>query len=541
MTAGTPADILLRVNLSGTDHAAAGRQQTFSPARFLQILRAYRSTIILSLAMLITAYVIGAAVVILLSPARRVTTLPFRLEFEGAEVGRYPNGMKFSATDIIGTPVLTTVFHQNAIGEIMPFHAFSRAVYVLEANRALERLSLDYQARLADPKLSPIDRDRIQREFESKRESISKNEYSLNYISSGPAAKLPTEVVQKVLVDILREWTQFSAREQRVLQYRVSVLSPEVVGLKPPLTADYIVALQMLRSKIRQVLDNIKEVNELPGAALVRTEKEKVSLHDMQVQLQDLLRFRLEPLVSTVRSSGLVADPAATLRFLESQLAHDELVLLAARENAEIVSRSLAAYSGTVASPARGVGGEDPREPAAARRQAQTSEAVLSDTFLDRLIDITSAARDVTYRQRLVDDYRQAAEDVVPAEQAVAYDRMLLEQLRNAATGGSTVSAEEARNELATMHAEVYRTLQHVTEIYLTTSRNLNPTTQMLTMTGVPVTKLDRAVSLGRIVTLGILLTLLALPLILGGVLLHNRINSEEPQEPLESQSALKV
>src|SRR5688572_19801343 len=175
-------------------------------------------------------YVIIATAAYLLVPAQHVTTQSFRLDFKGADRGEYPNGTKFSTTEIVSPPILLNVFNQNNLGRYVSFADFSRSLVVLESNRALENLMRDYQSRLSDPKLVSIDRERIQREYEGKLASISKGQYALHYMRKTRGRDMPEILARKVLSDVLKEWSNFAANEQHVLKYRIAVLSPDVIA-----------------------------------------------------------------------------------------------------------------------------------------------------------------------------------------------------------------------------------------------------------------------------------------------------------------------
>src|SRR5262249_33521768 len=145
--------------------------------------------------------------------------------------GEYPNKAKFNVADIIGGPILTRAWTDNRLGEYIPFGDFSRAVFVLESNREYELLAAEYQAKLADQKLSTVDRERLQKEFELKAESIIKTESSINLDRRAGSRTIPEPRARKVLLDILNNWADFAVNQQHVITYQVSVLSPEI--LKP--------------------------------------------------------------------------------------------------------------------------------------------------------------------------------------------------------------------------------------------------------------------------------------------------------------------
>src|ERR1700751_5691574 len=76
-----------------------------SISRFVQVLRRYRPAIALAVIGTALAYLIIAVAVLLFSPVERITTQTFRLDFEGAGKGEYPNKTKFNIADIMGGPI----------------------------------------------------------------------------------------------------------------------------------------------------------------------------------------------------------------------------------------------------------------------------------------------------------------------------------------------------------------------------------------------------------------------------------------------------
>lgn len=510
-----------------------------SLSRLARTLNAYRGPIVLSLAAILFLYIVVSGFIIFTAPSRRVTSQSFQLEFEGAETGRYPNGTAFSPSEIISVPVLDRVYKSNNLKEFLPFTVFAQSVYVVESNAAFEALTREYQARLSDPKLSPVDRDRIMREFEAKKASISKNQYSVNFSTPNRAHQLPSATAKKVLRDVLAEWANYATREQRMLQYQVAVLSPNTLAPPPNGTLNYIARLQVLRSNVYRVIANIDAVENLPGGRLAQTARDRMTLNDLRVKLEDIARFRLEPLVPAIRSSGLITDVGAAIRFCETQLGHDERALAFMRSRAEVIRQALQAYvnrSGSNPDPTPSSGdngsGSNPPETRPTITEGVTPQ--LSEGFLERLVSITSSSGDMAYRQRLVDDYREAATRVIPLEAAVAYDREVIAQLRSAPAAQSGITAENVEQQINEMQAQMHDALMKVNELYATISRNLEPDTHLFTTTGVPSTRSDRAVDPKRLAGLGILILLLSLPLIIAGVLIHNRMRQEDEADALQ-------
>jgi hypothetical protein len=501
-----------------------------SISHFTHTLQRYRAAILLSLAVVVLAYLIIAIVVFLSTPTEQITAQPFRLDFERAGKGEYPNKTKFNIADIISGPIVMRVWQDNHLGKYIPFGDFSRAVFVLESNKQYDLLAAEYQAKLADPKISSVDRERLQKEFELKSESIAKNEYSINLDRHAGSHSLPEPLARKVLLDILNSWADFAVNQQHVIAYQVSVLSPEVLKPSTIEQSDAVAAIEVLRAKANRVSSNIERIQNLPGATLARTPTDHLSLEEIRIRLDEILRFRLEPLLSlALQNPGLVTDRAETIRFVEGQLAYDQRQLEAAQRLADSVREAMAVYE------QRNI-----PEPMTTTSTAKPlpknvgSESVmpqLSDTFLDRLLSLTGRSADVQYRQKLVDEYRRAIAETIPLEQAVAYDNQVLEEVRKPQRSGTRGNAAEIRAQIDQTRAEIAQLIDKTNELFQMISRNMTPSTQLFTLTSPPTTHTLRSVSLQRLALYGLLVVLIALPAIIVFCLLHNRVREEEAAE----------
>ena len=75
-------------------------------------------------------------------------------------------------------------------------------------------------------------------------------------------------------------------------------------------------------------------------------------------------------------------------------------------------------------------------------------------------------------------------------------------------------------------------------DIYAVLSQNLNPSTELITRTGVPTTRMERSLSIKQFATYGILVAALSLPLLIFLCLLHNRVREEDEAEGVRTQDA---
>lgn len=513
-----------RQDFSSSDRS----EHPVSISHLVHTLRLYLPVIALGMAAVTIAYIIIATAAYLLTPSERVVSQTFRLDFKGADRGEYPNGTKFSAPEIVSAPILLKVFNQNNLGNYLSFADFSRSMVVLESNRAIEALNRDYQARLSDPKLTQIDRERIQREYEGKLASISKGQYALSYIRKTRGKDIPDVLLRKTINDVLTEWANFVANEQHVLEYRVAVLSPDVVSATSVDGSNPVINIDMLRAKVQRVKHNIEQIRALPAADLVRTEKDAVSLSDVSIRLDEIVRFRLEPLANRAAAARL-DDRAETLRFLETQLSYDQRQLEVQQGITEANRKALALYLAGKSAPEASLlsPGQTAAPSTAAGAAPETVMPQLSDSFIERVIQLATSQTDSLYRQFLTDRYRDASLLVVPLQEAVAYHQSLLAFVRSGATGDQ-ISREVVDQQIAASREEVRGMVLKMHEIYKALSRNLNPSTELISLTGVPTTRVVRAISIRQLAMYGILTAFLALPLLIFLSLLHNRVREED-------------
>jgi hypothetical protein len=520
-----------------TSHDVEGVDEPgISVTHIVHVLRAYLPVLLFWLAGISLIYFIVAIKLYLWSPAERLTSQPFRIDFEGAAEGHFPNGTKFNAADIVAGPILSRVYTSNHLSDYVSFGEFSRSLFVLEWNGQYENLLSDYSARLADKTLSPLDRDRVQKDFELKRASISKNEYALYYSRALRARGIPDEIIKKIIGEVLNTWADFAVNQQHVTTYQVSVLSAEILKPNEMEQRELIASIEILRAKANRVISNIATIAKLPGADLVRTPGERASLEETRMRIDEIIRFELDPLVGAVARGTLIGDRPATIRFLQDQLGYDQRQLDAAQRLAQSAREAIAIYEEPMTA--------DRAEPASGQKSALTprqggkaspgSEAVmpqLSDTFLDRLLSLSGRSADVQYRQRLVEDYRKAVEDTIPLQQSVAYDNRVFDQVRKGGSAGGHADESAVRKQIEDARAELSRLVTRVNELFQITSRNISPSTQLFTTTGAPTVRTLRAITLQRLALQGILLLAVALPVIAILCFLHNRIREEELTE----------
>jgi hypothetical protein len=503
----------------------------------VHVIRRYRAAILVWLAAVAMALTVALLALFLLAPSQEITTLPFRLDFEGADRGTYPSGSKFTPSEIIGTPVLLRVFNDNNLGRYCSFAQFSRGVFVLESNQVADELAREYTARLADTRLSAIDRERLEREYELKRASISKSDYALNF-SNFHGNTLPPSLAKKALSDILKTWAQDAMVEKKVLEYHVPVLSQKVLDRKLIASSDpddYVVLLTVLRMKAQTLAMNLNQIAKIPGVEVVRSRTDRASLQEVSLQLDDLVRYRIEPMIKTLCSSGMVRSPASTLSVLQSQLSYDERNLQAAQQREQSLRDAFSTYEKGLTPQGGGTASSTATQRTSGEPNGGGGETVtpqINDTFLDRIVRLSTRIDDRVFRQAMVTDIKNASVETIAPQANVLYDRELIETVKSARPGAADASTQaRIKHEIDTVYADLQGVVTSLSEIHAAASQQLNPVTELFTFAAAPTVRREAALQPIRLIAFGLMLFLMSIPVVIAGCLIHERVEIENAAE----------
>ena len=138
-------------------------------------------------------------------PVRKVTSFSFRPTFDGADKGQYPNGLLFSSADVAAAPVLDLVYDQNLIAEYCSREAFRGGFFVEQRSDASAFLDAEFQARLSDAGITPVERQRLQLEDQAKRAALPV-QFRLVFVKPRACAAIPQVVVAKSMTAVLTTW-----------------------------------------------------------------------------------------------------------------------------------------------------------------------------------------------------------------------------------------------------------------------------------------------------------------------------------------------
>jgi hypothetical protein len=476
-------------------YAFSEEEPSFDLKRFIKVVWSYRSVVLTAVIVALPIYVAVALAVYMLQPLDRFARLQFEVRFDGADRGRYPNELRFSEQDIVADPVLTAVFERNELQRYGAFALFKGGLFVAQSSPEREALDFEYRTKLADTKLSPVDRQRLEEEYHRKSDTLKKVGYTLNYHRQDRFAVPPT-LEAKFMVDILSEWAAQAVGRRGVLKYDIHLPSAAIQPSSLNTVEDSWLAVQALARKATLVMTACDKIMELPGASLQRVGEFKVSVTDLRTATDDLRRSRIVPL-----SRELVTTPSVE-GLLREQLQASIANRNGGRERIKTLQNALSAYD-LKSSPMAGAliaGGGQNAAPAGGVTATQ-----LSDSFLDKLVELSTRASNQEYRQRLTNKLIEEGRNLAELEADAEFLQGLLTGPRGPSLG---VEAREAR--IRQIEQELSATIKGLEAVYEDLSmKNLNPGTALYAASGPVYTWVERGFGLRRAVLYGILTELI--------------------------------
>lgn len=512
----------------------------------LTLWRARARIVTLSLAALV---VIGgiAGAFYLLQQKQHVAKLEFKLLFQGADDGRYPNGMAFSPSDILSMPVLQKVYDENNLSRFMEFPEFKSSLSVFQTNSRLAMLEYEYAQKLAEKNLNFEARQRLEAEFLEKKKNLMVPIYLLTFVQEGRVEFLPEAVVAKVLNDILNAWANYAERVKGANEYQIELVSPNIINQEAIESEDYLVATDRLRLTVNRVLMDIDKLSELPGAKIIQIEEKGISLSDLRYRMKDLDQFKLSPLFGLIRQAGVSRFPEFTMGYLQNQLFEIQLKMEEAKADANVYETSLNQYvrksggAGLVAGGA--AGGAQPPPQTGALENVPAMIPQFGSTFLDSLVQMAQENSDAAFRQDIIRKMIDAGLEKVNLEFESKYYQELFDRLSDLKAQQENVEAREAREKFIPLAEErinetqqqvfdtLTQTIHEMNSIYQELSRhNLNPELVLFTVTAPVVPSIEKPVALKKILIYTILTLFFLEGVIIVAVLIGGGLRTEGPR-----------
>jgi len=497
----------------------------------LTLWRSRATIVIASLAAALIIFTVAGAVYLTQQKAN-ITKLEFKLEFQGADRGHYPNGMKFSSADILANSVLDKVYRENDLQRFIKFSELKAALAVYQTNDKLSFLEYEYAQKLSEKNLSVENRQRLEAEFLEKKKNLLVPTYSLAFSQEQRILSLPGDLTAKVLNDILNAWALYADRVKGANQYQIELVSRNILTKEDIQSEDYLIGTDLLRLTIKRIKQDLRKLIELPGAKIIQVGKEGTSLIDLNYRINDLDQFKVSPLFGLIQHYGLTRSPELTTAYLENRLFEANLKKEQTTSDMNVYESSLDQYlrrASTAASGGQAGGG-------AALPQAGLTGNVpamipqFDGSFLNNLIQMAQENTDAQFRQNITQDMIRSGLLQGDVENEVKYYEKLYSMIKGSDLASPESKADEGLVKTAIeqiqktqmlVYEQLMQAIDQMNAIYKElSSQNLNPDSVLYTVTSPVVTSIERTLTLKKVLIYIILALFFAEGVIFVSVLL---------------------
>lgn len=254
--------------------------------------------------------------------------------------------------------------------------------------------------------------------------------------------RMPSELIEKTLTDALATWARQAVEQKGATLYDVPVLSRNIMPKADFETEDYLNVVDSMRVTTKRILETLGRLGGLPGAQIIRTGKERISLAEITANVQDVQRFELEPLIGLIRAEGMTKSPQFFSRYISSQLFSLTIQRNAAIAHVKALEDGLQNYSAQRGP--RSAEGRTAGSPEGGRiapgPEGATVIPQLGESFLDRLVQLSTQTQtsDTQYRQRLTDSIIEESRHVTALNEEVSFYEGLETALKQRLVAGNT-------------------------------------------------------------------------------------------------------
>lgn len=393
-----------------------------------------RRFVLLGLAVIATAMLGTMAVKSLLALQQERYEKTITLVFEGEEGLHYPNGTPFAVEDIIAPPVLDRLYgkhelEQADIPRAALFNGIGAELHKPGFNRTLQV----YRQALQTQDLSSEEIQQAYRQFKSE---LDRQSDTLVRLSLAVEEGFPDAVAKEVLRDLPRVWSKYMVENQGVANLDVSLATQASVGsqlLDPDI--GYVVLDELLRSKLEIIRENIAKLRKFENIGGIEDPETGMTLTDLEFALDELERYRINPLLYLLHGSGLSRRPEMTTAYVEQRIRELERQRVLLQHKVNIADEALRRYS------RNGTLGREDLEAAGQPGSGGVSGANaiphLGGDFLDRLLELGNSASDQEFRQQVLQQRVEFANEAATVGSQIQKLEQILRRIERGNSGAA--------------------------------------------------------------------------------------------------------
>ncbi len=397
----------------------------------------------------------GFSIKFLTKPPIKEYSRVLTLNFSGASEGLYPSGHRFSASNILAAKVLSEVHKVNNlaslnIGESAFLESFSVSPYATN----IAFIDKKFSTLLANKKLSRPEIEGLEKEFLLQLNTARSKFIKISFVDSSFFG-LDAVLINKILTDIPKVWSKLSINELGVLNLKNSGGDSYEAGINKRF--EY---TQMLNYLIKGSTDLESALTVLiedkVGGSILDTETGFSAL-DLHQKLENLIRFDIQPLFSTITNLGIVKSKFKTQLYFKNSiqdLSDQKLVLQEKQKNYQIILNTY--EKGLSNANSINKNGD---------RAKSTGFTQFDGTFFDQITSLIEDKSDTKYKQKLLDKRLNIMQEAEVVNGKLVKLERALKQLNSKQQNVSEALKQEFINDIGIVNQQLidlfkeYRTL----------------------------------------------------------------------------------
>lgn len=300
--------------------------------------------------------------------------------FAGANQGQYPNGMSFSASDLIAPVVVERALATiEGLPADVDAETIAAKLSVSAHFPAANELRREYRQRLGN-NLSLTEVRELEAAFNRDFERRVRDRARLFLTTT--RTDLP---IVAILAALPSAWEAYMREEYRVFSSDRFLYGPQAVSGEMLANTGPLLGLLVIRAQFSLLQDNLTLLQSEPGSGSIRDPQSGLRLADIRARATQFEELLLDHQATQILETDLDVNPDASRRFLAARIDQQNRRLELVRAQSRAVDQALNQYS------------ED-------HGLAETFEGgalVMGDDFLNRLIALGVEGGDLEFRQQL--------------------------------------------------------------------------------------------------------------------------------------------
>jgi len=310
-----------------------------------------------------------------------IWTADVQFVFAGADRGEYPNGMPFTASDLLSPPVLQRAINNvEHLPEDLDVAGLSSMLSVAAYFPGADELRASYEARLND-ELSLAEIQELEATFLRDFHRGAHNRARLFLTSS--RSDLPvTELLQAIPV----AWSDYMQKDYGVFRTDRTLYSQLAVDIDSVNKADPLMVYLLLRQQVLLLNQNTQVLQEEPGSGNVVDSESGLGLADIKARIDRFNELVLEGQITDLLQAAAQRNPEQARRFLDIRIARHSQDLALLQSKSTAVEQALDDYD---------------VDQFTAVESVTDGMGVNGENFLNRLIALGVEGGDMEFRQEL--------------------------------------------------------------------------------------------------------------------------------------------